>query len=225
MNNIIEQEEAKEPFYITLVDNATNDDIKIKVLVVGDVNVGKTSIFTQITQNKFSYQYKPTTGYDFFFVKLKANSKVMKLQIWDTSGNPDYRSTCLNWFRNSELCIVVYSVTDLESFTNVRSWIKELREYNSDAPIVLLGNMIDDEENRVVMKEMGEELMEEFNLELFEEVSAKKGFCEFDNFIYKIGKILYYNLINDIESMGCAMNDSIKLENGKKKENKDDCNC
>lgn len=116
-------------------------------------------------------------------------------------------------------------MTDIESFTNVRSWIKELREYNSDAPIVLLGNMNDDEENRVVMKEMGEELMEEFNLELFEEVSAKKGFCEFDNFIYKIGKILYYNLINDIESMGCGMNDSIKLENGKKKENKDDCKC
>lgn len=99
MNNIIEQEGAKEPFYITLVDNTTDDDIKIKVLVVGDVNVGKTSILTLFTKNKFSYQYNPTTGYDFFFVKLKANSKVMKLQIWDTSGNPDYRSTCLNWFR------------------------------------------------------------------------------------------------------------------------------
>ena len=117
-----DQEETikEEKFEISLVDDAITDDIKIKVLVVGDVEVGKTTILNQFTKHEFYPSYSPTTGYDFFFVKFKTNNKILKLQIWDTSGNPSYRCNVLNWIRNSELCIVVYSVTNLDSFNNVK---------------------------------------------------------------------------------------------------------
>lgn len=215
----------EEKFEVELVDDKTQNDIYIKVLVVGDVEVGKTTIFNQFTKHEFYPSYSPTTGYNFFFVKLKTNNKVMKLHIWDTSGNPTYRANCLQWFRNSELCIVVYSVTNLDSFNNVKIWINDLRANNSDAPIVLLGNQSDDEENRAVTKEMGEKIKEEYNLEFFEEVSAKNGFDQKDNFVFKIAKILYYNLINDAESENYTMNESIKLESPKNKGKKNDCKC
>ena len=215
----------EEKFEVELVDDKTQNDIYIKVLVVGDVEVGKTTIFNQFTKHEFYPSYSPTTGYNFFFVKLKTNNKVMKLHIWDTSGNPTYRANCLQWFRNSELCIVVYSVTNLDSFNNVKIWINDLRANNSDAPIVLLGNQSDDEENRAVTKEMGEKIKEEYNLEFFEEVSAKNGFDQKDNFVFKIAKILYYNLINDAESGYYTMNESIRLESPKKKGEKIDCKC
>ena len=215
----------EEKVEVELVDDKTQNDFYIKVLVIGDVEVGKTTIFNQFTKHEFYPSYSPTTGYDFFSVKLKTNNKVMKLQIWDTSGNPSYRANCLQWFRNSELCIVVYSVTNLDSFNNVKIWINDLRANNSDAPIVLLGNQSDDEENRAVTKEMGEKIKEEYNLEFFEEVSAKNGFDQKDNFVFKIAKILYYNLINDAESGYYTMNESIRLESPKKKGEKIDCKC
>ena len=215
----------EEKFEVELVDDKTQNDFYIKVLVIGDVEVGKTTIFNQFTKHEFYPSYSPTTGYDFFSVKLKTNNKVMKLQIWDTSGNPSYRAICLQWFRNSELCIVVYSVTNLDSFNNVKIWINDLRANNSDAPIVLLGNQSDDEENRAVTKEMGEKIKEEYNLEFFEEVSAKNGFDQKDNFVFKIAKILYYNIINDAESWNYTMNESIRLESPKKKGKKNDCKC
>ena len=215
----------EEKFEVELVDDKTQNDIYIKVLVVGDVEVGKTTIFNQFTKHEFYPSYSPTTGYNFFFVKLKTNNKVMKLHIWDTSGNPTYRANCLQWFRNSELCIVVYSVTNLDSFNNVKIWINDLRANNSEAPIVLLGNQSDDEENRAVTKEMGEKIKEEYNLEFFEEVSAKNGFDQKDNFVFKIAKILYYNIINDAESWNYTMNESIRLESPKNKGKKNDCKC
>ena len=215
----------EEKVEVELVDDKTQNDFSIKVLVIGDVEVGKTTIFNQFTKHEFYPSYSPTTGYDFFVVKLKTNNKVMKLQIWDTSGNPTYRANCLQWFRNSELCIVVYSVTNLDSFNNVKIWINDLRANNSEAPIVLLGNQSDDEENRAVTKEMGEKIKEEFNLEFFEEVSAKNGFDQKDNFVFKIAKILYYNIINDAESWNYTMNESIRLESPKKKGKKNDCKC
>ena len=215
----------EEKFEVELVDDKTQNDFSIKVLVIGDVEVGKTTIFNQFTKHEFYPSYSPTTGYDFFFVKLKTNNKVMKLHIWDTSGNPSYRANCLQWFRNSELCIVVYSVTNLDSFNNVKIWINDLRANNSDAPIVLLGNQSDDEENRAVTKEMGEKIKEEYNLEFFEEVSAKNGFDQKDNFVFKIAKILYYNIINDAESWNYTMNESIRLESTKNKGKKNDCKC
>ena len=215
----------EEKVEVELVDDKTQNDFSIKVLVIGDVEVGKTTIFNQFTKHEFYPSYSPTTGYNFFFVKLKTNNKVMKLHIWDTSGNPTYRANCLQWFRNSELCIVVYSVTNLDSFNNVKIWINDLRANNSDAPIVLLGNQSDDEENRAVTKEMGEKIKEEYNLEFFEEVSAKNGFDQKDNFVFKIAKILYYNIINDAESWNYTMNESIRLESPKKKGKKNDCKC
>ena len=215
----------EEKFEVELVDDKTQNDFSIKVLVIGDVEVGKTTIFNQFTKHEFYPSYSPTTGYDFFFVKLKTNNKVMKLHIWDTSGNPSYRANCLQWCRNSGLCIVVYSVTNLDSFNNVKIWINDLRANNSDAPIVLLGNQSDDEENRAVTKEMGEKIKEEYNLEFFEEVSAKNGFDQKDNFVFKIAKILYYNLINDAESGYYTMNESIRLESPKNKGKKNDCKC
>lgn len=211
---------------VTILDNNyKNIDLQIKVLVIGDVEVGKTSIFQRFTLNEFYESYSPTNCYEFFFIVAKVNDKVMKLQIWDNSGNVSFRPVCLNWFNNSELCVLVYSVTSLESFNNLRQWIEDLRNVNESSPIVLLGNQSDDEGNRQVTYKMGEKLKEEYNLEFFEEVSAKNGFNSNPNFVTKIAKILYRNLIDDTDSRCYVMNESIRLEDPKKRRRRDDCNC
>ena len=160
-----------------ILDTKSKYDFFVKVVVVGDIKVGKTSILKKITQNEFIEDYTPTLGYEFNPYLVKVNDIILKLQIWDMCGNENYRSVLLNLYRNASLGILVYSVTSRESFNNLEKWITELKKYAfPGSKIILLGNKCDDEEHREVSYEEGKEICEKNNLEFFLEVSAKNGF-------------------------------------------------
>ena len=140
-------------------DQNTKSDLFAKVEVVGDLEVGKTSILKKITQNEFIEDYTPTLGYEFNPYLVKVNDIILKLQIWDMCGNENYRSVLLNLYRNASLGILVYSVTSRESFNNLEKWITELKKYAfPGSKIFLLGNKCDDEEYREVSYEEGKEI-------------------------------------------------------------------
>ena len=209
-------------------DQNTKSDLFAKVEVVGDLEVGKTSILKKITQNEFIEDYTPTLGYEFNPYLVKVNDIILKLQIWDMCGNENYRSVLLNLYRNASLGILVYSVTSRESFNNLEKWITELKKYAfPGSKIFLLGNKCDDEGHREVSYEEGKEICEKNNLEFFEEVSAKKGF-ESPNFLERAAILLYkdYELHkDDNENSISLMNRGESIMLDRKDLNKKNNNC
>ena len=115
-------------------------------------------------------------GVEFYTMNIKLNEKVVKLQIWDTCGQEIYRSLISNFYRNSSLAIIVYSITDQSSFESIDQWLKELKLNSSpDIKIFLIGNKIDLEDKREVSTEQGKNMQNDYNLDLFIESSAKNG--------------------------------------------------
>ena len=154
----------------------TRKESLYKILILGDSTVGKTCLLTRYSDNTFSETYLSTIGVDY---KLKnvslENGKIAKLQIWDTAGQDRFRSIAKNYYKGANGIIVLYSVTDKRSFTNVKIWINQIKtEVKENVTIILVGNKIDDEEHREISTEEGEELAENFGLKFYE-CSAKTG--------------------------------------------------
>ena len=173
-----------------ILDTKAKYDSFVKVVVVGDSQVGKTSILKKIITNEFIEEYKPTNGYEFNIVLIKVNEIVIKFQIWDMSGEENYRPSLLNLYRNANLGFLVYSVTSRESFNKLEDWIDKLRKKAPSTKILLIGNKCDEKEKREVSYEEGKELCEKFNLEHFEEVSATQEFPS-PNFLERGAMSLY----------------------------------
>ncbi|GAB4847684.1 hypothetical protein Ancab_026746 [Ancistrocladus abbreviatus] len=97
----------------------------LKVIVLGDVGVGKTSLINQYVHKKFSYQYKATIGADFVTKELQIDGKLVSLQIWDTAGQERFQSLGAAFFRGSDCCVLVYDVNNLKSFDALQHWRDE----------------------------------------------------------------------------------------------------
>ena len=185
-----------------ILDTKAKYDSFAKVVVCGDNKVGKTSLLKQVLHNEFDEDYTPTKGYEFNIVLIKVNDTVIKFQIWDMSGEESYRPNLFNLYRNSNLGILVYSVISKESFNNLEEWIKKLKRKAPLNKIILLGNKCDEKDKREVSFEEGKELCSKYNLEFFEEVSAKEEFTS-QNFLEKGAISLFKDIeagINDISS-------------------------
>ena len=175
-----------------IIKNAKEkSDLFAKVEVVGDLEVGKTSILRRLIQNEFIEEYTATVGYEFNPYLVKVNNTIIKFQIWDMCGNENYRPVLLNLYRNALLGVLVYSVCSRESFKNLETWIPQLKKSAlPNSKIILIGNKNDDEEKREVSFEEGKLLCEKNKLELFQEISAKNGFSS-PNFLELAAISLY----------------------------------
>jgi small GTP-binding protein len=167
-------------------------DFSFKMIVIGDAGVGKSCLTGRAIKDKFDDgEYSPTVGFEFLTFTTKIEDKIIKLQIWDTCGQELYRSLITNFYRNSSLAIMVYSINNKDSFDNIDIWLKELRMHsNPDAKVFLIGNKIDLENERNVNREQGEQYANQNHFHLFLESSAKTGFNAQKIFI-EAAKILY----------------------------------
>jgi small GTP-binding protein len=163
--------------YEILPEDFSQPDLNFKVIVIGNSGVGKSSITKKATKNIFEESYNATIGFEFLSFILKIKNTIIRLQIWDTCGQEVYRSLITNFYRNSSLAIIVYSIDNRESFENIDVWLKEMRKYsNPDTKVFLIGNKIDLEKERKINKEEGEMFSKNNNISLFLETSAKIGF-------------------------------------------------
>ena len=177
--------------YELLPENYSKFDLSFKLIVIGDSGVGKSCLTTQATKNVFEESYNATIGFEFFTFNIKLNGKIIKLQIWDTCGQELYRSLITNFYRNSSLAIIVYSVTERMTFENVDLWFKELRTHSSpNVKVFLIGNKIDLVDERKIQTEEGEKYAEQYKINKFIEASAKSGFNAKNIFI-EAAKLLY----------------------------------
>ena len=125
---------------------------------------------------------------------------VIKMQIWDTCGQEIYRSLISNFYRNSSLAVILYSIDNRESFEHAENWLSDLKsQANPDVRIFLVGNKCDLEESRQVKKEEGMKYKNDQGLDLFLETSAKTGYNA-RNVLIEAAKILYADYLKYIEN-------------------------
>lgn len=96
--------------YEILPNEINNFDLSFKIIIVGDSAVGKSCLALHATQAIFESTYKVTLGFEYCMFNIKINDKIIKLQIWDTCGQEVYRSLISNFYRNSSLAMIVYSI-------------------------------------------------------------------------------------------------------------------
>lgn len=146
-----------------------------KLLVVGESGVGKTCMLLRFADNSFEENFLSTIGVDFKVKQIVVDNKKVKLQIWDSAGQERFRNITASYYRNCSAIIIVYDITSKDSFNKVSDWVEEVRRYVPSAPLLLVGNKCDLEENRQVPKEDGEELAKRLGL-IFLETSAKTSY-------------------------------------------------
>lgn len=121
-------------------------EITLKVIIIGDPSVGKTSLQTRIIEDVFKPKYSTTLGVDFSFKEINVKGSKVKLQIWDTAGQEKYRSLITTYYRHTDGIIMVFDLSDENSFENlIESWIPHVSTYIvEDVPkILILGNKKD----------------------------------------------------------------------------------
>jgi len=120
----------------------------LKVIILGDSGVGKTSLMNQFVHKRFSNQYKATIGADFLTKEVVIDDKLVTLQVWDTAGQERFQSLGVAFYRGADACVLVYDITDAKSFDNLNSWMEEFLTHADPAnrdtfPFAVLGNKAD----------------------------------------------------------------------------------
>ena len=168
-----------------------SEDIVYKVLLLGDSSVGKTCFLLRYCDKTFQDAHLSTIGLDYRLKSMTLkNKKNIKLQIWDTAGQDRFRAITKNHYKGANGIILIYDVTNLQTFENVKNWITQIREEaNKNVVIFLAGNKADlPEESRAVQKEDGQKMAEEYNMP-FQETSAKEGINVNETFQELVEKI------------------------------------
>jgi len=149
-------------------------DYLFKLLLIGDSGVGKSCLLLRFADDTYTDSYISTIGVDFKIRTIELDGKTIKLQIWDTAGQERFRTITSSYYRGAHGIIVVYDVTDAESFSNVKQWLAEIDRYASDSVNKLLvGNKAD-----IPKKAVDTATAEEFAKQLdipFIETSAKNA--------------------------------------------------
>merc|ERR1712078_781607 len=122
----------------------------LKVIILGDSGVGKTSLMHQYVSKKFSNQYKATIGADFLTKEVQVDDRLVTMQIWDTAGQERFQSLGVAFYRGADCCVLVYDVNTAKTFENLDNWRDEFLIQASpkdpdNFPFVVLGNKVDHE--------------------------------------------------------------------------------
>uniref|UniRef100_A0A8C4Q8W3 RAB41, member RAS oncogene family n=1 Tax=Eptatretus burgeri TaxID=7764 RepID=A0A8C4Q8W3_EPTBU len=149
---------------------------KFKLVFLGEQSVGKTSLITRFMYDSFDNTYQATIGIDFLSKTMYLEDRTIRLQLWDTAGQERFRSLIPSYIRDSAAAVVVYDITNVNSFQQTSKWIDDVRtERGGDVIIMLVGNKTDLGDKRQITMEEGEQRARELNV-MFIETSAKTGY-------------------------------------------------
>ncbi|GMT18882.1 hypothetical protein PFISCL1PPCAC_10179 [Pristionchus fissidentatus] len=149
-------------------------DHLFKLLIIGDSGVGKSSLLLRFADNVFSENYITTIGVDFKIRTVDMEGQRVKLQIWDTAGQERFRTITSTYYRGTHGVIVVYDVTNGESFGNVKRWLMEIDTNCENVQKILVGNKCECAERRVVLTSDAQRFSESMGIQFFE-TSAKNN--------------------------------------------------
>ena len=188
-------------------------DYLFKYLIIGNSGVGKSCLLIRFTDDKYEEGYVTTIGVDFKIKTLEIEGKSVKLQIWDTAGQERFRNIVSSYYKGAHGIMMVYDITDLESFRYLDSWIKEI-EKNASKNVykILVGNKNDLEKNRKVTFEKGKEFANLHGMKFFE-TSAKEN-----RNVEEAFKEMTKDIINSFKKVNEKLNSSFVIEKKKGKD-------
>ena len=171
----------------------SKDIYEIKIIIVGKTGVGKTQILYRYTRQQFNSTFFATIGTDFESYTVDLDDKIFKLLFLDTAGQEKFTSITRGYFKNVALAIIVYDITDPDSFKTLEQWYQDCQSYGpKNINMVLVGNKNDLEEKRKISINEGMDFAEKYNIVFFE-TSAKDG-TNIDNVFKEICKIINKNI-------------------------------
>ncbi|UJR16829.1 hypothetical protein I4U23_003728 [Adineta vaga] len=146
---------------------------KLKIVLIGDTNVGKSSLLSRFMNKTFTETSSPTIGADFLSHTIKQDRKRTRLYFYDTSGQEKFHQLISSFLQNATGVIIVFDVTNTESFENVEQWTREVNSYlSTNTNKILVGNKCDLTAKRVIDYAQAKTLAESFNMP-YVETSAK----------------------------------------------------
>ena len=185
-------------------------EFQIKIVIIGDSGVGKTNFIFQFDKNSFNSQYVSTVGFDYKTktIKLPSSKKKVKIQVWDTAGQERYMAMNKSIFQNAQGIILMYDLTNRNSFDNLDKWLNIISQNISGKVKFLVANKLDlADEYRIVTEEEGKEWADEHHMKFFEG-SGYNGENVKKIFI-KMAEMIYNNILDDISSFRSS--ESIQL--------------
>ena len=148
-------------------------DFIFKVLLLGNSDVGKSSLLLRFVDSVWNETFVPTIGVDFKVKTVEIGDKKVKMQIWDTAGQERFRNVISTYFRGGNGLLLIYDITNKDSFKNLESWLIEIEKNASENILkILIGNKSDLEEDREISKEEGQAFANRNGMQ-FMETSAK----------------------------------------------------
>ena len=182
-----------------LSESRTDYDKSIKVILLGDSSVGKSSLIERLKSNSFNSNQTATIALEHHNIIIKVNSSIVRMQIWDTAGQEKFDSIASTYYKSADVVIFVYSINIRNSFERVSQWAKQVEEYSSidEQQIrILIGNKVDLNNERVVSTDEGKDLAKKIGCVHFVEVSCKDKTNEendkaINNIIEVIGSKIY----------------------------------
>ena len=164
-------------------------DFIFKVLLLGNSDVGKSSILLRYVDSVWNETFVPTIGVDFKVKTVEIGDKKVKMQIWDTAGQERFRNVISTYFRGGNGLLLIYDITNKDSFKNLESWLIEIEKNASENILkLLIGNKSDLEEDREISKEEGQAFANRNGMQ-FMETSAKMN-TNVDEAFQALGKLM-----------------------------------
>ena len=163
----------------------------IRLAILGDSAVGKTSIINTFMNIEFKEEFVTTVGWDKMVTKVKLeNGEDIKLSVWDTAGQERFRASALKVVRKSQGIALAFDLTEKKTFDNVVNWLNIIKDNFNNVPIVLMGNKCELNEKRQIKKEEAEELAKNHHLPYFEtsaklNININEAFQKLANDVYK----------------------------------------
>ena len=150
-------------------------DYIFKVLLIGNSDVGKSSLILRYVDQIWNDVFVPTIGVDFKVKSIEVDKKLVKMQIWDTAGQERFRNVISSYFKGAHGILLIYDITSRESFKELENWLGEVERHASSQVLkILIGNKCDLEEKRAIQKDEGEAFAMRNGMQ-FIETSAKNN--------------------------------------------------
>ncbi len=150
------------------------DKNKYKLVIIGDISVGKTALTERFNTNNFKDNYSPSIGIDFCNKEITFKNIDIIVSVWDTAGQEKYKSLIPNYIKNANIILLIYDITRKESFENINKWLSFVESIRK-CTYILIGNKYDLTDQRQVTYEEALKFSNNKNL-LFFECSAKSGY-------------------------------------------------
>ena len=187
---------SEEENKTNLNNNSSTYDYEylFKILLIGNSNVGKSSLFLRFVDEIWKENFVPTIGVDFKIKSIKIDNKTIKLQIWDTAGQERFKSILSSYYKGANGILLLYDITNVNSFKSLSNWLIDIEKNSSkNVKKILIGNKCDLNELRKIPINKGKEFADTYNMK-FIETSAKNNVN-----INECFNILGKELINNID--------------------------